>query len=180
MKVTAERIKEKLGEAAGEGLPVLAWGYGYVGPSLWTVRSISLLALGLGVAIGLFTFKSWAFVGGAAAAAVALYLYLRSKVKFCAIGVTPRHFIAIDVTPRGKFLPPALQGLSAIQYPRLVEKELSTILHYVLGDGSLHNVRFENFRYLPDNRRAAYRIKQTVLEKVYDPSIEPQQPRRVK
>lgn len=166
MKITEEQIKAKLQEAAGGNQPLAAWGYGYVGPSTHTVASVSLVVLLLGLAIGLFTFHSWAFVLGAIAVAAVVYLYLRSKVKFCLVGVSPKHFIAIDVTRR-QFLPPALQGLSAIQYPKLIEKELSTILHYVLGDGTIHNLRFQNFSHLPDNRRAAHRIKQAVMENVY-------------
>src|SRR3989338_9237649 len=42
-----------------------------------------------------------------------------------------------------------------------------TILHYVLGDGTINDVRFQNFRGLADNRRAAFRVKQAVLENVY-------------
>lgn len=167
MKVTAEQIKAKLQEAAGENTPLVAWGLGYLGPSTWAVRSIALVVLLLGVAIGIFTFRSWGLVAGAIGVAFAVYFYLRSKVKFCAVGVSGQHFICIDITPGGQFLPPALQGLSAIQHPRVNEKELSTILHYVLGDGSLHGVRFQNFSHLPDNRRAALRIKRAVVEGVY-------------
>ena len=99
-----------------------------------------------------------------------VYLALRARVKFCAIGVTPRHFIAIDITPRGQFLPPAHQGLSAIQFPRIIDKELTTTLHYVLGNGSLHWVRFQDLRGFPDNRNAARRIRQAVHNLVYDPN----------
>lgn len=171
MKITEERIKEKLQEAASENLPLVAWGYGYVGPSLWTVRAITLVVLLLGAAIAILTFQSWKVLLVAIGVAAVVYLWLRAKVKFSLVGVTPRHFIAIDVTPRGEFLPPALQGLSAIQYPRLIEKELSTILHYVLGDGSIHKLRFQDFRHLPDNRRAAARIKRAIHRHVYDPSL---------
>lgn len=172
MRINETRIKTKLQEAAGEGMPLVAWGLGYVGPSTWTVRSLTLIVLLLGVAIGILTFNSWVFVAGAVGLAAVIYLLLRARVKFCLVGVTPRHFIAIDLTQRGQFLPPALQGLSAIQYPRVIDKELSTILYYVLGDGTINKVRFQNFRYLPDNRRAAFRLKQAVLEKVYDPRLE--------
>lgn len=167
MKITEAQIKRKLQEAAGENVPVVAWGYGYVGPSVYAVWSTGLVVVLLGAAIGIFTYRSWTFVAGAAAVAAVVYVVLRARVKFFLVGVTPRHFIAIDVTRRGQFLPPALQGLSAIQYPKLIEKELSSILHYVLGDGTIHNVRFQDFRHLPDNRHAARRIKQAVLENVY-------------
>lgn len=167
MRITEEQIKTKLQEVAGANVPVHAWGLGYVGPSVYTVWSVSLVVLLLGAAIGTFTFHSWTFVAGAVVVAGVVYLWLRRRVKFFLVGVTPKHFIAIDVTRGGQFLPPALQGLSAIQFPKLIEKELSTILHYVLGDGTIHDVRFQNFSRLPDNRRAAYRIKQAVLENVY-------------
>lgn len=167
MRLSEEKIKAKLAEAAGPGVPLQAWGLGYVGPSVYTVWSVALVVLLLGAAVGAFTFQSWRFVTGAVVVAAIVYLLLRRRVKFCLVGVTPKHFIAIDVTRRGQFLPPALQGLSAIQYPKLVDKELSTILHYVLGDGTIHDVRFQNFSSLPDNRRAAYRLKQAVLENVY-------------
>jgi len=170
MRVSQEKIRAKLEEAAG-GMPLVAWGVGYVGPSTYTVTSVSLVVLLLGAAIGILTYQNWVVVGVAVALATAVYFWLRAKVRFCAIGVTPRHFIAIDVSLGGRFLPPALQGLSAIQYPRLVDKELSTILHYVLGNGDIHNVRFQDFRRLPDNRAAAVRIKQALLEKVYEPGI---------
>ncbi|MBI4466503.1 MAG: hypothetical protein HY656_03630 [Acidobacteria bacterium] len=167
MRLSAEKIKERLQEAAGKDAPVVAWGLGYLGPSTYAVGATALGVWLLGVAIGIFTFKSWAWVAGATLAAVLVYLFLRARVKFTLVGVSPKHFIAIDVTPRGQFLPPARQGLSAIQFPRLIEKELSTILHYVLGDGSIHDVRFQDFGWLPDNRRAAHRIKGAVLENVY-------------
>lgn len=167
MKITQDKIKQKLQEAAGQNTPVVAWGYGYGGPSLYAVRSVTLVVLFLGAAIGIFTYRSWEFVAGAVVLAAVVYYLLRSRVKFCLVGVTPKHFIAIDHTRRGRFLPPALQGLSAIQYPRTIEKELSTILHYVLGDGSIHDVRFQDFSYLPGNRRAAVRIKQAIHENVY-------------
>ena len=167
MRITEEQIKAKLQEAAGPKVPLNAWGLGYIGPSVYTVWSVSLAVLLLGAAIGTLTFHSWKFALGAVVVARVVYVGLRTRVKFCLVGVTPKHFIAIDISRRGQFLPPALQGLSAIQYPKLVEKELSTILHYVLGDGTIHDVRFQNFGYLPDNRRAAHRIKQAVLENVY-------------
>ena len=120
----------------------------------------------LGAAIGWFTFKSWLVAAGAVVFAVVVYLLLRARVKFCLVGVSSKHFICID-HQGGRFLPPALQGLSAIQFPKLIEKDLSTILHYVLGDGTINDVRFQNFRGLADNRRAAFRVKQAVLENVY-------------
>lgn len=165
MKLTEREIREKL-EQASEGHPVVACGYGYVGPSVYAVWSAALVVLLLGVAIGILTFQSWLFVGGAMVAGLLVYFYLRSKITFCLVGVTPRHFIMIDVDHRGQFLPPALQGLSAIQFPKIIDKELSTILHYVLGDGTINDVRFQDFRRLPDNRRAAARIKKAVLDNV--------------
>ncbi|MEE9235727.1 MAG: hypothetical protein V3U28_09845 [Candidatus Acidoferrales bacterium] len=165
MKITEEKIKEKLQEAAGEQ-PVVACGYGYTGPSTYVVGTIALVVFLLGAAIGIFTFGLWWIVPGSAALGGAAYYGLRRRVTFCLVGVTPKHFIVID-HHRGRFLPPALQGLSAIQYPKTIDKELSTILHYVLGDGTIHDVRFQDFRGLPDNRRAAYRIKQAVHENVY-------------
>ncbi|MBI2956339.1 MAG: hypothetical protein HYY26_03385 [Acidobacteria bacterium] len=170
MRVTAEQIKAKLEETA-EDQPVVAWGLGYVGPSVYTVWSATLVVLLLGLAIALFTFRSGLGAAAVVALAALVYLVLRRRVKFTAMGVTPRHFIAIDITHGGKFLPPAHQGLSAIQYPRLIEKELSTILHYVLGDGTLHWVRFQDFRGFPDNRAAARRIRQAVHELVYEPHL---------
>jgi len=165
MRISAEIIKQKLEEASG-GQPIVAWGYGYVGPSTYTVWACAVVVGLLGAAIGWLTFRSWLFVAGGTVFAVFVYLLLHARVKFCLVGVTPKHFICID-HQRGRFLPPALQGLSAIQFPKLVEKELSTIFHYVLGDGTIHDLRFQNFRGLPDNRRAALRLKQAVLDNVY-------------
>ncbi len=170
MRVTPEQIQVRLREAAGEGLPVVTWGVGYVGPSLYTVWGLSTAFLLLGLAIAVFTYKTWIAVGIALTLALIVYLALRARVKFCAIGVTPRHFIAIDITGTGRFLPPAHQGLSAIQYPRIIDKELTTTLHYVLGNGSLHWVRFQDLRGFPDNRNAARRIRQAVHDLVYDPN----------
>ena len=175
MRVTPEQIQARLKEVAGEGLPVVTWGVGYVGPSLYTVWGLSLVALLLGLAIAIFTYKSWIAVAVAVTLALIVYLALRARVKFCAIGVTPRHFIAIDITRGGRFLPPAHQGLSAIQYPRIIDKELTTTLHYVLGNGSLHWVRFQDLRGFPDNRNAARRIRQAVHDLVYDPNAALQQ-----
>lgn len=165
MRIREEELKQKLQEAAGDQ-PLAAWGYGYVGPSTYAVWAGALVVGLLGAAIGWFTFRSWVFVAGAVVLAAAVYFLLRARVKFCLVGVSSRHFICIDHRG-GRFLPPALQGLSAIQFPKLIEKELSTILHYVLGDGTIHDVRFQNFRGLADNRRAAHRLKQAVLENVY-------------
>ena len=165
MRITEEQLKAKLAEAAG-GAPLVAWGYGYVGPSTYAVWACALVVGLLGAAIGWFTFGSWLVVAGAVIFGVVVYLLLRARVKFCLVGVSSKHFICID-HQGGRFLPPALQGLSAIQFPKLIEKDLSTILHYVLGDGTIHDVRFQNFRGLADNRRAAFRVKQAVLENVY-------------
>lgn len=165
MRISGETLKQKLQEAAGNA-PLVAWGYGYIGPSTYAVWACALVVGLLGAAIGWLTFRSGLFVAGAALLAVVVYALLRSRVKFCLVGVSSKHFICIDHRG-GRFLPPALQGLSAIQFPKLVEKDLSTILHYVLGDGTIHDVRFQNFRRLADNRRAAFRIKQAVLENVY-------------
>jgi hypothetical protein len=173
MKVTEAEIKAKLQEAAGEAVPLVAWGYGYVGPSLYTVRLVALAVWLLGLGIALLTFRNWILAGVATAVAAVVYFVLRARVKFCLLGVSQKHFLAIDVTPRGEFLPPAIQGLSSIQYPRLIEKELSTILHYVLGNGTLHYVRFQDFAHLPGNRDAARRIKQAVHDLVYDPPTVP-------
>ena len=169
MRVTAEQIQVRLREAAGEGLPIVTWGVGYVGPSLYAVWGISLVFLLLSLAIAIFTYKNWLAVAAALTLSLIVYLALRARVKFCAIGVTPRHFIAIDIAG-GRFLPPAHQGLSAIQYPRIIDKELTTTLHYVLGNGSLHWVRFQDLRGFPDNRNAARRIRQAVHDLVYDPN----------
>ncbi len=170
MRVTAEQIKKRLQEAAGEGFPVVTWGVGYVGPSLYIVWGISLVVLALGLAIAAFTYKTWIAAAIAGLVGLIVYLALRARVKFCAIGVTPRHFIAIDITRGGQFLPPAHQGLSAIQFPRIIDKELTTTLHYVLGNGSLHWVRFQDFRRFPDNRAAARRLRQAIHDLVYDPN----------
>lgn len=166
MKLTEEQIRARLQEAAGEGLPVVAAGLGTVGPSLYTVWSLALVVLALGLAIAIFTYHSWIGAGIAVALAVAVFLWLRSRVTFCLVGVSPRHFIVIDLDRRGRLLPPALQGLSAIQFPKVRDKELSTILHYVLGDGTINDIRFQDFRRLPDNRAAARRLKQAVMENV--------------
>lgn len=166
MRLTEEKIREKLQEVAGEQ-PVQACGYGYTGPSTYAVWTVTLVVFLLGAAMALFTFHNWWIVLGSAVLAAVVYHVLRSRVRFCLVGVTPKHFIVIDHTRRGNFLPPALQGLSAIQYPKTIDKELSTILHYVLGDGTIHDVRFQDFRRLPGNRRAAYRIKQAIYENVY-------------
>lgn len=173
MRISAEKIQAKLQAAAGDGFPIVAWGYAYVGPSTYTVKLVALVVWLLGLGIALLTFHSWPLAAAATALGAAVYLALWSRVKFCLIGVSPRHFIAVDVTHRGQFLPPALQGLSSIQFPRLIDKELSTILHYVLGNGTLHYVRFQDFSHLPDNRDAARRIKQAVMELVYDPASVP-------
>ena len=165
MRISEDQIKAKLAEAAG-GAPLVAWGYGYIGPSTYAVWACALVVGLLGAAIGWLTFHSWPVVAGAVALAVVVYSLLRARVKFCLVGVSSKHFICID-HQGGRFLPPALQGLSAIQFPKLIEKDLSTILHYVLGDGTINGVRFQNFRGLADNRRAAFRIKQAVLENVY-------------
>lgn len=165
MRITEEQLKAKLAEAAG-GPPLVAWGYGYVGPSTYAAWACALVVGLLGAAIGWFTFKSWPVVAGGVVLAAVVYFLLRARVKFCLVGVSSKHFICID-HQRGRFLPPALQGLSAIQFPKVVDKDLSTILHYVLGDGTIHDLRFQNFRGLPDNRRAALRLKQAVLDNVY-------------
>ena len=165
MRINEETLKQKLQEAAGDA-PLAAWGYGYLGPSTYAVWGCALVVGLLGAAIGWFTFRSSLFVAGAAAFAAVVYFLLRARVKFCLVGVSPKHVICIDHRG-GRFLPPALQGLSAIQFPKLIDKDLSTILHYVLGDGTIHDLRFQNFRGLADNRRAAFRIKQAVLENVY-------------
>jgi hypothetical protein len=165
MRITEEQLKAKLAEAVG-GAPLVAWGYGYVGPSTYAVWACALVVGLLGAAIGWFTFKSAPVVAGGVVLAAVVYFLLRARVKFCLVGVSSKHFICID-HQRGRFLPPALQGLSAIQFPKVVDKDLSTILHYVLGDGTIHDVRFQNFRGLPDNRRAAFRLKQAVLDNVY-------------
>ena len=154
MRVTAEQIQARLREAAGEGMPVVTWGVGYVGPSLYTVWGVSTVFLLLALAIALFTYKNWVAVALALILSLIVYVALRARVKFCAIGVTPRHFIAIDIAG-SRFLPPAHQGLSAIQYPRILDSELTTTLHYVLGNGTLHWVRFQDFHAFPDNRNAA-------------------------
>ena len=159
-------IQEKLQEAAGAEFPLVAWGLGYKGPSTYAIWVVTLIVLALGAAIGWFTYHNLFYVGIAVALAMAVYGGLRGRVKFTLIGVSPRHFIAVDLSHGGKFRPPALQGLSAIQYPRVIEKELSNILHYNLGDGSIQDVRFQNFRHLPDNRNAAYRLRKAVLENV--------------
>ncbi|MFQ5694957.1 MAG: hypothetical protein ACE5HB_03120 [Terriglobia bacterium] len=172
MRVSEETIRKKLEDAA-EGFPVMAWGLGTTGLSLGLVHSVSLLLLGFGVAVGVLTYQSWLVVGMAVALAAGVYAWLRSKVKFCAVGVSPRHFICIDITRGGRFLSPALQGLSAIQFPKVIDKELSSILHYVLGDGTIHDLRFQDFRRFPDNRRAAHRLHQAIFKHVYDPSFEP-------
>jgi hypothetical protein len=164
--ISSRVIQEKLQDAAGAEFPLVAWGLGYKGPSTYAIWAVTLIVLALGAAIGWFTYHSLSYVGVAVGLAMAAHLGLRSRLKVTLLGVSPRHFIAIDVTRGSKFRPPALQGLSAIQYPRVIEKELSNILHYNLGDGSIQDVRFQNFRHLPDNRNAAYRLRKAVLENV--------------
>ena len=164
--ISPEIMERKLQEAAGAEFPLLTWGVGYKGPSTYAVWAATLVAGILGAAIGWFTYHSLLYVGVAVGLAAGVHLLLRSRVKFTLIGVSPRYFIAIDLARGGKFLPPALQGLSAIQYPRVIEKELSNILHYNLGDGSIQDVRFQNLPHLPDNRNAAYRLRRAVLDNV--------------
>jgi hypothetical protein len=88
-------------------------------------------------------------------------------VKFCAIGVT-RATSSPLTSPAASA--PAHQGLSAIQYPRILDSELTTTLHYVLGNGTLHWVRFQDFHGFPENRNAARRIRQAIHDLVYDPN----------
>lgn len=166
MKVTEQTIKAKLQEAAGEEFPIVAWGLGTVGPSLYSVWSITAVVLLLGLAIAAFTYRSWVVAVIAVTVAALVYHWLRARVTFCAVGVSPRHFIVVDISRRGHFLPPAHQGLSAIQFPKIIDKELSTILHYVLGDGTINDIRFQDFRHLPDNRNAARRLKKAIADHV--------------
>lgn len=164
MRISEEFIRSKLEEAA-DGHPLLAWGYGYTGFSLYFVWSVVIVLAVLGGVIGTFSVRDWRFTAGALLLAALVYGWLRSKVTFLLVGVSPRHFIAIE--KRGRQLrPPALQGLSAVQHPRVIEKELSDILHFHLGDGSIHDIRFQDFWWLKNNRAAGYRLRDTIVENI--------------
>jgi hypothetical protein len=165
MRISDEFIRARLAEAAGAGVPVVAWGYGYTGPSRYFIWVFTAAVLALGVVIGTYSVEDWRFTAGAVVVACLVYAWLRGKVTFLLVGVSPRHFIAIE--RRGRSLrPPSLQGLSAIQHPRVIEKELSEILHFNLGDGTIHDIRFENMWGLKENRSAAFRLRDAILENV--------------
>lgn len=162
--VSEEFMRAQLQAAAGENRPILAMGYGYVGPSLLGTLSVAGVVLVLGQLIAWLTFRSWSLslLGLVLAAAVAWIGWRR--VRFMIVGVSPQHYIVIDLDRKLNPLPPARLGLSAIQNLRLATGELTYLLKYTLGDGTLHAIRFLNLPGHPDNREAARRIKDAILD----------------
>lgn len=162
--VTEEFIRAQLQAAAGEKLPILAMGYGYEGPSLIGILSAAGVVLVLGQLIAGLTFRSPLVSLVALAVSAAIVWLGWRRVHFMLIGVSPQHYIVIDLDRRLNPLPPARLGLSAIQNLSLATGEITYRLKYTLGDGTRHAIRFQNLPGHPDNREAARRIKDAIVD----------------
>ena len=158
-------MRQELQDAADPGDAILAHGYGYQGPSPRLVVAVSGIVLLLGLLTAAFTARSWWFALASVVVAAAVYGWLWKRVKFCLVGVSRKHFIVIDLRGREP-LPPARLGLSSIQYPRIIEKEITHILRYNLGDGTLNFIKFTNLPGMPTNRDACQRIYQAILANI--------------
>lgn len=164
--VSEDFMREQLQAAAGENLPIVAMGYGYVGPSLLAILSLAGVVLLLGQLIAWLTFRSPLVSLVALLLASAIVWVGWRRVHFMLVGVSPRHYIVIDLDRKLIPLPPALLGLSAIQNLSLATRELTYRLKYTLGDGTSHAIRFQNLPGHPHNREAARRIKDAILDNV--------------
>ena len=164
--VSEDFMREQLQAAAGEKLPIVAMGYGYVGPSLIGILSVAGVVLVLGQLIAWLTYRS-PLVSLAALLLAAAVVWLGwRRGHFMLVGVSPRHYIVIDLDHKLNPLPPARLGLSAIQNLSMVPGELTYHLKYTLGDGTSHNIRFQSLPGHPHNREAARRIKDAILDNV--------------